>query len=62
MLYNALLVTAFAALAVAQSAVLTFTHVPSTVTVGQPQAITYATNDTSSVSLALEPKEHGYIY
>lgn len=45
-----LLVGALAALAAAQSSVLTFTNVPDPITDGQPQAITFATNDTSSVS------------
>ncbi|KXL50386.1 hypothetical protein M433DRAFT_430137 [Acidomyces richmondensis BFW] len=48
MLSQTLVVTAFVAIAAAQSSVLTFTHVPNPVTDGQPQAITYATNDTSS--------------
>jgi len=52
MLSQTLLVGAFAAFAAAQSTVLTFTHVPNPVTDGHPQAITYATNDTSSVSWA----------
>lgn len=50
MLSNTLLVAAFAALAAAQSTVLTFTNVPNPITDGQPQAILYATNDTSNVS------------
>lgn len=53
MLSKTLLVSAFAALAAAQSSVLTFTKVPNPVTDGQPQAITYATNDTASVSIAI---------
>ena len=48
-----ILISAFAALAAAQSSVLTFTKVPNPVTDGQPQAITYATNDTMSVSNAI---------
>ena len=48
MFSKAVLVSALAALASAQSAVLTFTHVPNPVTDGQAQAITYATNDTTS--------------
>ena len=42
--------SALAALATAQSAVLSFTNVPNPVTDGQAQAITFRTNDTSSVS------------
>ena len=38
---------ALASLVAAQSQVLTFTHVPNPVTDGEPQAITYATNDTT---------------
>ena len=48
MFTKALLVSALAAYAAAQSAVLTFTKVPNPVTDGQPQAITFATNDTAS--------------
>jgi len=48
MLAKALLVGAFAAIAAAQSSVLTFTRVPNPVTAGSAEAITYATNDTSS--------------
>jgi hypothetical protein len=48
MFAKALLLGALAALATAQSAVLTFTRVPNPVTDGEPQAITYATNDTTS--------------
>lgn len=51
MFTKALIVGSLAALATAQSAVLTFTHVPNPVTDGQAQAITYSTNDTSSVSV-----------
>jgi hypothetical protein len=50
MFSKTLLLGAFAALAAAQSAVLTFTNVPNPITDGQAQAITFATNDTSSVS------------
>ena len=46
MFMKALIWGALAALAAAQSKVLTFTHVPNPVTDGQPQAITYTTNDT----------------
>jgi len=54
MFSKTLLVSAFAALAAAQSAVLTFTNVPNPITDGQAQAITFATNDTSSpVSIIL---------
>lgn len=52
MFSKTLIVSAFAALAAAQSSVLTFTKVPNPVTDGQPQALTYATNDTASVSNA----------
>ena len=48
MFAKALLLGALAALAAAQSQVLTFTRVPNPITDGEPQAITYATNDTSS--------------
>lgn len=48
MFTRTLLLGAFAALAAAQSAVLTFTRVPNPITDGQPQALLYATNDTSS--------------
>ncbi|KAM0714812.1 hypothetical protein Q7P37_009276 [Cladosporium fusiforme] len=45
---------ALAAVAAAQSAVLTFTNVPNPITDGQAQAITYATNDTTNpVSILL---------
>lgn len=50
MFTKTLLVGALAAIAAAQSSVLTFTNVPNPITDGQPQAITFATNDTSSVS------------
>jgi len=54
MFSKTLLISAFAALAAAQSAVLTFTNVPNPITDGQAQAITFATNDTSSpVSIIL---------
>lgn len=43
-----LLGASLAALAAAQSAVLTFTRVPNPITDGEPQAILYATNDTQS--------------
>lgn len=49
MLAKAFVVAAIAAAAAAQSAVLTFTRVPNPITDGQPQAITYATNDTNTV-------------
>lgn len=48
MFTQAFLISGLAALAAAQSSVLTFTHVPDPVTDGEAQAITYATNDTSS--------------
>ncbi|KAL1583555.1 hypothetical protein WHR41_07652 [Cladosporium halotolerans] len=48
MFSKALLLGAIAALATAQSTVLTFTNVPNPITDGQPQAITYATNDTTT--------------
>ncbi|KAK3111993.1 hypothetical protein LTR53_012198 [Teratosphaeriaceae sp. CCFEE 6253] len=48
MLAKILLASAFVALAAAQSAVLTFTKVPNPITDGQPQALTYSTNDTST--------------
>lgn len=48
MFVKAFLVGALATLAAAQSSVLSFTRVPNPVTAGQPQAITYSTNDTSS--------------
>jgi hypothetical protein len=50
MFSKTLLVSAFAALAAAQSSVLTFTNVPNPITDGQAQAITFATNDTTTVS------------
>ena len=53
MFTKTLLVSALAALATAQSSVLTFTKVPNPVTDGQAQAITYATNDTTTVSNAI---------
>ncbi|EMC93601.1 hypothetical protein BAUCODRAFT_150900 [Baudoinia panamericana UAMH 10762] len=46
MFAKALLAGAFAALAAAQSTVLTFTYVPNPMTDGQPQALTYTTNDS----------------
>lgn len=49
MFSKTLVLSAIAALATAQSSVLTFTNVPNPVTDGKAQAITYATNDTSSV-------------
>lgn len=54
MFTKTLLLGALAALAAAQSTVLTFTNVPNPVTDGQAHAITFATNDTSSpVSIIL---------
>lgn len=54
MFCKTLLVGAFAALAAAQSAVLTFTNVPNPITDGEAQAILYATNDTQTpVSIIL---------
>lgn len=54
MFTKTLLLSALAALAAAQSTVLTFTNVPNPVTDGQAHAITFATNDTSSpVSIIL---------
>jgi hypothetical protein len=50
MFSKTLLLSALAAFATAQSAVLSFTNVPNPVTDGQAQAITFRTNDTSSVS------------
>ena len=50
MFSKTLVLSALAALATAQSAVLSFTNVPNPVTDGQAQAITFRTNDTSSVS------------
>lgn len=42
-------------LVVSQSKVLSFTRVPNPMTDGEPQAITYATNDTNSpVSIILK--------
>jgi len=49
-MYKAIAIASLAALAAAQSSVLTFTHVPNPITDGQAQAITYSTNDTASVS------------
>ena len=51
MFSKTILLSALSALAAAQSAVLTFTNVPNPITDGQAQAITYATNDTTSVSI-----------
>jgi len=51
MFSKTLIVSALAALATAQSAVLSFTNVPNPVTDGQAQAITFRTNDTSSVCI-----------
>jgi len=51
MFTKTLLVSGLAALAAAQSTVLSFTHVPNPITDGQAQAITYMTNDTTSVSM-----------
>ena len=48
MFAKALLLGALAVFAAAQSNVLTFTRVPNPVTDGQPQAILYATNDTTT--------------
>ena len=48
MFTKALLLGAFAAFAAAQSEVLQFTHVPNPITDGEPQAITYTTNDTQT--------------
>jgi hypothetical protein len=48
MFAKALLLGALATFAAAQSLVLTFTRVPNPVTDGEPQAITYATNDTNT--------------
>ena len=48
MFARALLLGAVAALAAAQSQVLTFTDVPNPVTDGEPQAILYSTNDTTN--------------
>ena len=54
MFSKTLLLSALSALAAAQSAVLTFTNVPNPITDGQAQAITYATNDTTSVSISCD--------
>jgi hypothetical protein len=48
MFAKALLLSALAACAAAQSKVLFFTHVPNPITDGEPAAITYSTNDTES--------------
>lgn len=48
MFAKALLLGALAALAAAQSQVLFFTRVPNPMTDGEPQAITYSTNDTDT--------------
>jgi hypothetical protein len=54
MFSKTLVLSALAALATAQSAVLSFTNVPNPVTDGQAQAITFRTNDTSSpISITL---------
>jgi hypothetical protein len=49
MFTKAILVGALAAIAAAQSAVLTFTTVQNPITDGQPTALLWATNDTVSV-------------
>ena len=49
MFAKALIVGALAAFAAAQSSTLYFTRVPSPITAGQQQALTYATGDSSSV-------------
>jgi hypothetical protein len=49
MFAKAILVGAFAAIAAAQSTVLTFTNVANPITDGQPTALLWATNDTVSV-------------
>lgn len=60
MFSKTLLLSALSALAAAQSAVLTFTNVPNPITDGQAQAITYATNDTTSpVSIILRQGPSG---
>lgn len=60
MLSRIVLFGAFAVLASAQSSVLTFLHVPDPITDGQPQAITYATNDTvNPVSIILRQGPSG---
>lgn len=48
MFSKTIVLSALAAIAAAQSSVLTFTNVPNPITDGQAQAITYATNDTSN--------------
>jgi len=60
MLSKLLLASAFAAIAAAQSKVLNFTAVPAPFTDGQEYALTYATNDTTSVrgSPDILPDEH----
>jgi hypothetical protein len=57
MFSKTLVLSALAALATAQSAVLSFTNVPNPITDGQAQAITFRTNDTSSVSTCDERTE-----
>ncbi|KAK5117719.1 hypothetical protein LTR62_005143 [Meristemomyces frigidus] len=53
MFTSTLIAGAFATLIAAQSTVLTFTHVPNPITDGQAQAITYATNDTTTPVIIL---------
>ncbi|KAK5131898.1 hypothetical protein LTR08_000486 [Meristemomyces frigidus] len=48
MFTKTLIISSLAALSAAQSAVLSFTHVPNPITDGQAQAITYVTNDTTT--------------
>lgn len=53
MFTKALIISGLAALATAQSTVLGFSHVPNPVVDGTETALTYFTNDTSSVSPSL---------
>ncbi|WPG97746.1 Hypothetical protein R9X50_00052700 [Acrodontium crateriforme] len=65
MLSKTLLLSALAAFAAAQqnvSTVLTFTHVPNPITDGSAQAITYATNDTTTpVTIILRKGPSGHL-
>ena len=58
-MYKAIAIAGLAALAAAQSSVLTFTHVPNPITDGQAQAVTYSTNDTASVSTSRQEAQTG---
>ncbi|EME49787.1 hypothetical protein DOTSEDRAFT_68546 [Dothistroma septosporum NZE10] len=60
MFAKALLVGVLAAVAAAQSSTLSFTRVPSPVTAGQEEALTYATGDTNSpVTILLRKGDSG---